>query len=174
MIKLQKLEAKLVAEDVENWVVGHVESLLFSLGRELGPQNSPSSVKHAVCELVIYAQRGGRIEGGVTGTVQTVVEALYTAGHPDVYASVQGDWQQLTAEPQHPIDCVIRAAMAREIVEAGVLAVPLGWLAPLGGVTVQTLRSYAARGELQAIDSEVEPAEARRWLSTRDRTFTNE
>lgn len=171
MIRLSTLAPDAVAAEVAGWV----QSQIFRLGLALGVTD-PSSISHvgdvvhATRVLTHYAVTGEPPgDAPISGYLQSVVEALYTAAHPDVYTRVHGDWQDETADPEHAIDAVIRAALARDRISSGE-RVPLHWVSVLAGTPLQTLRQYAtpSRGELTTLrDGTITAHEASRWLSGR-------
>lgn len=165
---LSELDPKAVAEEVCGWVLDRANRLLFALGESASAHHlQQSDLGLSVRELVLYAQEGAPHCADATpgDYVQTVVEALYTAAHPGVYPTVEGDWSS-NEEPEHAIDVVIRAALARERLSSRG-STPIGWLAPLGGCSVKRLRNLGALGEIKISDNEVPNAEARRWLESR-------
>lgn len=169
MIKLSQCDPNIVADEVSDWI----DAQMFRLGLAIGVTD-PIKPSHAgditfsARVLTIYAQTGKPPgDAPVSDYVQSVVEVLYTAAHPDVYTSVHGDWEAKT-DPRHAIDCVVRAALARERLDGPIPEpVPVAWLAALASLPVQTLRSYGSRGEIEITNGDVEPEEAKRWLSGR-------
>lgn len=173
MIKLAELDPVAVAEEVTGWVTGHIFNLAFQIDPSL-PLRWPTPLSNtglglAVRELTAYAQHGPPHcddAGGPAEYLQTVIEALHTSSHPDGYARAETTAQG-RGEPEHAIDVVIRAALARETIERGVGKVPLAWLGAIAGLPVATMYVYVSRGELKANDGDVTCREARRWLSGR-------
>lgn len=177
MIKLTDLDPQSVADEVAGWVRAHIYRLAFPMTAPI--QLDLLDLRHAVAELTAYAQHGPphcEDAGGPAEYVQTVVEALYSAAHPDVYGYVETVWQRAGDDgEQHAIDVVLLAATGRERIERGLEAVSLPELAALAGVSVKTLRNLGSRGELAITGGErgvrgssgVQPDEARRWLSGR-------
>jgi hypothetical protein len=168
VIRLAELDPREVAEEVCGWTIAHAIALF-------GPDilSTPPSmlqIRHAVACLTHYAQTGDELDARPADYIQTVVEHLYTATHPDVYSSVEGDWSR-ASEPHQAIDVVIRAAMARDILSGPRGRVPVQCLAALGGVSVGTLRGYGSRGaadpQIAIEDGDVRCSEARRWLAAR-------
>lgn len=171
MIRLSTLTPQSVADEVTGWVRQHITQLAWSLGApDHAPPQTGGDLWLSAAVVTHYAQTGrGPGDAPITGYLQSVVEALYQAPHPDVYSRVGTDYEGGAEDPEHAIDCVIRAALARDAVERG-QGVPLRWLAPLAELSVATLRQYAtpARGELRTLrDGAITSAEARRWLGAR-------
>ena len=177
VIDVRALDPAAVGAEVEAWVLDHVRTLLFALGAmDTAIQPAVADCRLAARELTAYAQ--GHPDACAdcghepAEYIQSVVEALYTAAHPSVYRSVDGDWSSRD-DPEHAIDAVLRVAMARDRLSSVVqTAVPLAWLAPWTGTTVKRLRNLAAAGEITVVDGDVEPDEAIRWLSGRGITIT--
>lgn len=165
MIRLSDLTPDDVAREVLDWCTSHLSSVAFACGLT-DPIVAPGgSLAHETRELVHYAQTG-EIAGQPSARIQTIVEALYSGAHPDVYRYADVADMAGKAEPEHAIDVVIRAALARELIETG-QRVPVAWLACLASLPVQTLRTYGARGEIQIRDGDVTAKRAAEWLSAR-------
>ena len=166
MIQLSDLDPEAVADEVCDWIAGHIGSLTMHQLEGVGDAVLLHH-RHAVLELTRYAQHGPPHCGDARPAdyVQSVVEALYTSAHPDVYGSVEIAAAR-SDDPERAIDVVIRAALARDRIEIG-HRVPVGWLATLAGVSGRRLRNLQALGEIKARDGEVTAREARRWLSGR-------
>lgn len=174
MIRLAELDPVAVAREVCGWIIEHVGRVIFHVGHPDvtwptdGIEHTDLSL--SVQELTRYAQSGPPHCGDATpgDYAQTVVEALWTAAYPGAYEGADLDAALGRGEPEHAIDVVLRAALARERLEHGARGrMPVAWLAALAGLPVQTLRTYQARGELAATDGEVTCSDARRWLSGR-------
>lgn len=170
MIKLSTLTPQSVADEVLGWLRNHVGNLLFVAGNpdHYAVELPGGSLRYETLALTHYAQTGELPDGDTSaaGYLQTVVEALYAAAHPDVYPRVEGEWQRTGSDPEHAIDCVLRAALARDTIARG-QPVPLGRLCALVELPVNTLRRYAHRGEISATDGAMDAAQAREWLSGR-------
>lgn len=167
MIRLADLDPRAVAEEVVGLVLNHAVRLLGHPPVDLSQSIGLLDLRVSVVTLTRYAQQGGELDAAPSDYVQSVVEALYTAAHPDVYSSVEGDWQR-SEEPRHAVDVVIRAALAREIVDSGVGTVPVAHLAALASLSYQAARRCVMSGELQADDGSVRVPVARRWLVARE------
>lgn len=163
--KLSDLTPDSVALEITDWVNAHLMSLCFAAGIVEPVVVPGGSLAHEVRELTHYAQTG-EIDGSPQGRLQTVVDALYSTAHPDASSAVDPADATGKGEPTRAIDVVIRAALARQAIDDGE-RVPLSWLAALGGLSVASLRSYAARGELATVGPEVRAKDARRWLGAR-------
>lgn len=167
MIRLSDLTPDDVAREVTDWATAHLSSLAFAVGIT-DPIVAPGgSLAHEVRELVRYAQTG-ELDGSPAGRLQTVVDALYTTAHPSASMGLDAADAAGRGEPEHAIDVVIRAALARDALSHWRTApVPVSWLAALAGLPVQTLRTYGARGELEVGGGKVGVSAARLWLSGR-------
>lgn len=165
-ILLADLTPAAVADEVWGWVVGHVSRQLMH--GDIPPNtlaHGEMHARHAVECLTRYAQTGCELDAHPADYLQSVAELLWTAAHPDVYSTTDtiGEGR---GEPEHAIDVVIRAALARDAL-AGPGRVPLVWVASLIGVTASHMRVLASREGLDVKDGKAACAETRRWLTGR-------
>jgi hypothetical protein len=116
--------------------------------------------------LTHYAQTGEVPEGMlVSECLQRVVSVLYMTAFQD-YESITDDWQR-GGHPEHEIDCVVRAALARSRLALGE-EIPTTWFAALAGLCVPTARAYVSRyrlGENASRRGNVAAQRAIAWLS---------
>lgn len=180
MIKLSEIDPVEVALEVCSWVVEHVRSVTFHIDPS-GEATAPlcrdltnSDLALSVAELARYARSGPPHCDDANGPaeyLQTVAEVLLTGAHPRVYSIVPYPWDESLDEgrdtdPEHAIDVVLVAAMARDRLESG-SDVTVRQLAALASLGVATLRTYGSRGEFRVEGGEIAHAEAVRWLSGR-------
>lgn len=166
MIRLSDLTPAAVAREVTDWATALLSRVGF-LGGITDPLVAPGgSLAHEARELTHYAQTG-QLDGSPAGRLQTVLDALYTTGHPGASTGLDvADAAGTGGESQYAIDVVLRAALARDTLDQG-RRVPVAWLAALASLPVATARTYGSRGELDVRDGTVAAREARRWLSGR-------
>lgn len=165
--RLSDLSPDAVAAEVWGWVQGHVGRLLMH--GEVPPTTWELArmAVHAVATLTHWAQHGGELDATPAEYLQSVAELLWTAAHPDVYSSVDTIGEDRD-DASRAINVVIRAALARDRIGGPPGRVPLHWLAALASIPYSSLRTYVARGELEAVRGEgVRCSDARRWLEAR-------
>lgn len=168
-IALASLDPSALADEVWGWVVAHVGRLIgYDDMTDVQQARGRMHVRHSVAVLCHYAQHGGALDAHPADYVQSVAEILWTAVHPAVYSDAD-TIADARGEPTEAIDVVLRAALCRDALSGPADTVPIAWLAALGGVSVQTARTYQGRGVLGDVEAgQVLADAARRWLASRN------
>lgn len=190
-MKLHDINPDALAQEVGDALEQHLGRLAVPAAPGLTVHVSGSArgagIALTAADLCRYAQHGTLGDwpdaSCAIDAAQEVVETLYSRPADRLAAEGAeedgGAWWA-AIESGTGLGLVVQAALARAWAETGASPVPLGWLAPLSGVSASRLRQLVIGGEIRAqvvagASSRVqvvEAAEARRYLESRGVKFS--